>query len=61
MHEDWHIIVTANGRPLTGAAGSPVLFPSAEAAGPFITRAGDRVERWTGGFRRPPGAADLEG
>lgn len=60
MNEDWHIIVTASGSPLKGGAGSPVLFPSAEAAGPFMTRAGDRIERWEGGFRKSPFSTDLD-
>lgn len=60
MTDDWHIIVTASGRPLTGADGSPIVFPSIEAAGPYMTRPGDRVERWEGSFRKAPSAADLE-
>lgn len=58
MEEDWHIIITAAGRPLSGANGSPVLFPGIEAAQPFLTRPGDRLERWTGGF--PPMKAPEE-
>lgn len=55
MVEDWHIIITASGRPLASENGSPVLFPSLDATRPFMTRPGDRAERWTGAFR--PGEA----
>lgn len=54
MHEDWHIIVTASGRPLVGEAGSPIVFPDKETARSYATRPGDRIEPWTGGFRQLP-------
>jgi len=54
MTDDWHIIVTASGRPLSGADGSPVVFPDKETARSYATRPGDRIERWTGDFRKPP-------
>lgn len=61
MNEDWHIIVTASGRPLTGAGGSPILFPDKDAAAPYATKPTDRIEPWAGGFRPVPSAAHFDG
>lgn len=61
MSEEWHIIVTASGCALSGADGSPILFPDMDAAKPYATKPTDRIEPWTGGFRPAASTAHFDG